>query len=67
MQQYLNTFDTQIKTIKIVKSIDDFRNDDNITYFDVSTRQYTKKRSEEETAFMRFLLPDKAKFTPFIF
>jgi acetyltransferase-like isoleucine patch superfamily enzyme len=33
------------------------------SYFHVGERSYTKRRSEEEVAFMRFLLPT-AKFTP---
>ena len=37
----------------------------NVTFFNVETRQYTKRRSDEEIAFMKFLLPDKAKFTPY--
>ena len=37
---------------------------DNFTYFDVVSRTYAPTYSDEETAFMRYLLYDKAKFTP---
>lgn len=64
MKNYLNVFNPNVKSIKIVKSAEEFQYDDSITYFDVSTRTYTKKSSIEEISFMKFLLPDKAKFTP---
>jgi hypothetical protein len=51
------------KNIVIVESVQQFR-DDNISYFDVDTRQYTKRLSDTEIAFMKFLLPAKGKFTP---
>jgi acetyltransferase-like isoleucine patch superfamily enzyme len=38
--------------------------DDSMTYFMVASRTYTKRRSAEEVAFMKFLLPARAKFTP---
>ena len=37
---------------------------ENITYFVVKTRKYLKTNSDEEVAFMKFLLPSKAKFIP---
>lgn len=49
--------------ICIVESLDAIR-DDGRSYFDVSTRQYTKMLSDEECAFMQYLLPTRAKFTP---
>lgn len=52
-------------SIKIVKSIEDFNLNDKISYFDVSSRTYTKKNLPEEIKFMKFLLPEKAKFIPF--
>lgn len=61
MRGYLR--DSGAKNICIVESPDEFRDDGN-SYFAVSTRQYTKTGSEEEVRFMRFLLPEKAKFTP---
>ena len=38
--------------------------DKSSTYFIIATRTYTKRRSAEEIAFMQFLLPARAKFTP---
>ena len=53
------------KDIKIVRSVEDFNLKDEITYFDVDTRKYTKKYNQSEIEFMRFLLPTKAKFIPY--
>jgi acetyltransferase-like isoleucine patch superfamily enzyme len=39
--------------------------DHKYSYFIVKTRKYIKRSSEPEVAFMKFLLPDKAKFIPF--
>ncbi|GAA4076455.1 hypothetical protein GCM10022389_22830 [Flavobacterium cheonanense] len=65
MVQYLNQFNSNSKTIQIVKDFDsiDIANT-KVTYFNVTTREYTKRLSEEEIYFMKFLLPAKAKFTP---
>lgn len=65
MVSYLN--ETNLKNIKIVKSNKEFVFDDPFSYFDVDTRTYTKKRTDDEIKFMSFLLPDKAKFTPYEF
>lgn len=51
--------------IKIVAGTDTINFDDHITYFNVADRKYSKKRRDAEMAFMKFLLPDKAKFTPY--
>lgn len=51
--------------IKIVSDVSEIVFDDGVTYFDVSTRKYNKNCSEEEMAFMKYLLPEKAKFIPF--
>lgn len=48
--------------IKIVDSFDQKLND-NISYFNVSKRTYTKRKSDIEIKFMKFLLP-LAKFIP---
>lgn len=53
------------RSIIIVESVNDFRDDDN-SYFAVNERQYTKRLIDDEVAFMKFLLPTKAKFTPYI-
>jgi acetyltransferase-like isoleucine patch superfamily enzyme len=35
-----------------------------VSYFFVNSRRYTKRGTPDEVAFMKFLLPEKAKFTP---
>lgn len=50
--------------LRIVETSDDF-NTDGRTYFAVKSREYTKTGSEEEVSFMKFLLPARAKFTPY--
>ncbi|AZI33333.1 hypothetical protein [Kaistella carnis] len=68
MKEYLNKFDPNCKTIEIVKNFNDVDVDNtSISFFNVETREYTKRKSIEEIEFMRFLLPDKAKFTPIEF
>jgi hypothetical protein len=68
MNNYLNEFETKFykkHNIKIVSSSESVDLEDKYTYFDVSSRQYTKKQNEAEILFMKFLLPAKAKFIPF--
>jgi acetyltransferase-like isoleucine patch superfamily enzyme len=66
MLNYLNQFSSESCFLKIVKSESEIDfNNSNVTFFNVETRQYTKRKSNEEIAFMKFLLPDKAKFTPY--
>jgi hypothetical protein len=38
--------------------------DSTSSYFEVTTRTYKKTGSAVEVAFMHWLLPEKAKFTP---
>lgn len=64
MLAYLTDFGRS-SSIQIVKHPEAVNFDDEISYFDVSTRQYTKTQSASEVAFMKFLLPEKAKFVPF--
>ncbi|WP_346883670.1 DapH/DapD/GlmU-related protein [uncultured Algibacter sp.] len=67
MTKYLNSWNKYSESIKIVESLSDidFNNSD-ISFFNVSNRTYTKRGSNEEVEFMKFLLPEKAKFTPII-
>ena len=51
------------ENIKIITEISEIQ-DENISYFNVSDRTYTKRLSENEISFMKYLLPTKAKFTP---
>ena len=67
LKAYLNEWNSESKSIKIVydietKHIEDISN----TYFAINTRNYTKRLSKEEISFMKFLLPDKAKFVPYL-
>jgi len=64
MEHYLSKTNLSTEKIKIVKSIEEFMFKDEISYFDINSRTYTKKRSREEIGFMKFLLPEKAKFIP---
>ena len=51
--------------IKIVESREEISEDTSISYFNVSDRKYTQRLTSEECSFMKFLLPTKAKFTPY--
>ena len=63
MGKYLKESKVDRDNIRIVKNVTDFK-DDGRSYFAVETRQYLKKQTPDEIAFMKFLLPEKAKFTP---
>jgi len=62
MRAYWNEA-SRAESIRIVADPSEVR-DDGATYFIVSTRTYTKRGTDEEVAFMKFLLPARAKFTP---
>ncbi len=51
--------------LKIVEDTSMVNFFDDYAYFDVSTRKYKKTHTHEEVMFMKYLLPAKAKFTPF--
>ena len=53
------------ETIKIVKHENEIELNDTISYFVIESRKYTKRLSNEEIDFMKFLLPERAKFTPY--
>jgi acetyltransferase-like isoleucine patch superfamily enzyme len=65
MQLYLQEFSQRhdVKSIKLVMTREEVLNDE-CTYFIIENRSYTKRQSEVEIAFMKFLLPEKAKFIP---
>ncbi|MBD3280600.1 hypothetical protein GF389_03695 [Candidatus Dojkabacteria bacterium] len=50
--------------LKIVLEKSDIKNTKH-SYFVIRERKYTKRLTEVEIAFMKYLLPEKAKFTPF--
>lgn len=65
MCRHLEEFEKQTTLnhdLLIVRNSSEFREDK--ICFSVSDRIYTKRLSEEEQMFMKFLLPEKAKFTP---
>lgn len=52
-----------VRGVRICRSVDEFRDDGN-SWFAVDSRQYRKTGSDDEVRFMKYLLPEKAKFTP---
>lgn len=54
-------------SIKIVRYLEEVDFEDNLSYFVIKDRMYKKTLSESEIAFMKYLLPEKAKFTPYNF
>lgn len=65
MKTYLEEWGGDKKWIKIISDENEIIQGDELTYFNVSERKYIKKRSEAEISFMKYLLPEKAKFTPY--
>jgi acetyltransferase-like isoleucine patch superfamily enzyme len=61
---HLNNFEDTEK-IKVVLDESQISFDDDISYFNVSNRKYTKKLSDTEIKFMKYLLPTKGKFIPY--
>lgn len=65
MKSYLEEWNGDKTKIAIVEDYDQIDNFDNdVSYFNVSDRTYTKTQSDSEISFMKFLLPAKAKFVP---
>lgn len=66
MNDYLKLWNLDSSRIKIVDSISnrDLENTE-FTFFNVTDRTYTKRGTDTEVNFMKFLLPDKAKFIPY--
>lgn len=50
--------------IRIIQNDNEVEHNSTHTYFNVSTRTYNKQNTKDEIDFMKFLLPEKAKFTP---
>ena len=60
MMRYLNSWNSSAKSIKIISNSSEIILENTaISYFNVSDRTYTKRGSEEEISFMKYLLPDK--------
>lgn len=67
LQKHLENFKLSTSysdDIQIVRSKDEILNNE-ISYFVVEDRKYNKTLSENEIRFMKYLLPEKAKFTPY--
>ena len=56
MQKLLKESGLETAKIKIVGDITGVNFEDDITYFNVAERRYSKKRTAVEIAFMKFLL-----------
>jgi acetyltransferase-like isoleucine patch superfamily enzyme len=65
MCSYLKESKISSDYIKIVKTKSECIPNSEITYFVIEDRKYTKTQNESEIEFMKFLLPSKAKFTPY--
>jgi acetyltransferase-like isoleucine patch superfamily enzyme len=65
MTQYISESGVDQSKIKVVMSSEEIElNNEAITYFNLFDRTYTKRSSDEEVKFMKFLLPTKGKFIP---
>jgi len=65
MEQYLQEWNPEITSLKIVTSREEMILEDvDFTYFNVADRTYTKRGTDKEVSFMKFLLPARAKFVP---
>lgn len=62
LSDFLNIYKPKENRIRIVEQLD--MNQRLITQFSLTERMYIKNLYPEEVQFMRFLLPQKAKFTP---
>jgi acetyltransferase-like isoleucine patch superfamily enzyme len=66
MRQYLSESGVDQEKIILVNHEDEINwESSDKSYFVISQRKYTKRQSMEEVRFMKYLLPEKAKFTPF--
>lgn len=66
MRQHLIDWAGDQSSIRIVTSLEEvIEGQEELSYFNVSDRKYTKRSSEQEISFMKYLLPEKAKFTPY--
>ena len=56
--------DLGLEKVKVVTDVEQMEYLSDISYFNPKTRTYTKKGTYDEIKFMKFLLPEKAKFVP---
>lgn len=65
MQRYLRDSGVDMSKIRISNVYDcNDEYDESITYFFIEDRKYTKRGTPDEVAFMKYLLPQRAKFIP---
>ena len=64
MQTHLRESGLDPSRLRIVPTEADMGQEEGISYFAVDTRRYRKWGHEAEVAFMRYLLPTRAKFIP---
>ena len=66
MKEYIDEYKQNGHALDFIKFVDNFdvELDQNCTYFNLITREYKPRYTDEEYEFMRFLLYDKAKFIP---
>jgi acetyltransferase-like isoleucine patch superfamily enzyme len=66
LRQYLTDSGANPDKIKLILDAEDLPLEiGELSYFAIRQRKYTKRLKEDEVKFMKFLLPEKAKFTPF--
>lgn len=53
------------KNIRLVEDDSEIINDEEVSYFNINSRKYTKKSTEEEVKFMKALQSKLIKFVPF--
>jgi hypothetical protein len=63
LDEFRSSKSIEVPSIKVVRDESEFSFSDDISYFSPKSRTYTKKRTEVEMEFMRFLLPSY-KFLP---
>lgn len=66
MEELIEIWGGNKNKIKITEYEDEMSFNDDVSYFNINNRTYTKKNNVEEISFMKFLLPEKAKFIPLL-
>jgi acetyltransferase-like isoleucine patch superfamily enzyme len=66
MHEHLKEWGGDEKKVCVVTTADEINIENDVSYFNVSDRTYTKKQSSAEISFMKFLLPYRAKFIPLL-
>jgi acetyltransferase-like isoleucine patch superfamily enzyme len=65
LTQYLENWSGDKQKIKIITDMIEINLTNDVSYFNVNDRKYTKKYTNAEVSFIKYLLPDKAKFIPY--